>query len=142
VLGGVGGDGAEGFEVGPGVEPLVHGGGVLALPAVEAEGGVGASAEEEAEDVVPLLGALLDDDEEALELGEGAVFAFDGLLELAEEWSGERLFAEDADAFAEDNGFGGEEFGGRELGEGAGAEGAADEGLEGEEQRDVAGEEG
>ena len=45
-------------------------------------------------------------------------------------------------AALEDDGFGGEEFGGRELSEGAGAEGAADEGLEGEEQRDVAGEEG
>jgi hypothetical protein len=137
VLRGVGGEGGEGFELGPGVEPAAHGVGVLLLPVVEADGDVGAGAKEKADDVVPLFGALLYEDEEPFELGEGTAFAFKLLLELKEARGGELCLAKDVDAGAEDEGFGGEEFGGVELDQGAGAERTTKEGLEGEYRNDV-----
>jgi len=142
VLSGVGGEGAEGFEVGPGVEPLAHGGGVLAFPVVEAKGDVGASAEKKAEDEGNRLQALLGEVKVTLENGKGAVFACNFSLEFEEARRGEGRLAENADAVAEDGGFRGEALDGVELGEDAGAERAAEEGLEAEEHGDVADEEG
>ncbi len=68
VLVGVGGDGVEGFELGPGGEPGAHGGGVVVFPAGDGDGGLGAGGEEEREDEEVLLGALLDDGEAGFEL--------------------------------------------------------------------------
>ena len=70
MLEGVVGEGVEGFELGPGGKPEAHGGGVLALPAGDGDGGLGAGGEEEGEDEEVLLGALLDDAEVAVEIFE------------------------------------------------------------------------